>query len=178
MQVSETDSPVESRLVTEATARPRRPRTRSGSREHAHGRRRWVPWLLGVTALAVTGAVVAAVSTAGARTSPTAQDQRRNPLAPTRHRVVYEVTGEGGKSPEITYATDGVNTTGKVDGVTLPWRKELDVTVGPGAAVAQVMAFNGQSSSISCSVSVDGHVVTERTAPGKYSSVSCSTIIK
>jgi hypothetical protein len=96
---------------------------------------------------------------------------------PTTHTVVYEVTGPGGRAPEIRFAVEGTNSIEKAEAVGLPWRKELTIPAGPGLAVAQVMATNGQGESISCTVTVDGHVVANNTAKGEYTTVSCSNMI-
>jgi hypothetical protein len=96
---------------------------------------------------------------------------------PVSHTIVYEITGPGGKSPEIRFAAEGPNNTGKTEAVSLPWRKELTIPAGPGLSVAQVMASNGQGESISCTITVDGHVVANNTAKGEYSTVSCSNMI-
>ncbi|MFS8103288.1 MmpS family protein [Lentzea alba] len=97
--------------------------------------------------------------------------------APRTHTVVYEITGPGGRSPEIRFATEGVNSTEKAEAVDLPWRKELTISSGPGLSVAQVMAANGQGESISCTITVDGHVVANNTAKGEHATVSCSNMI-
>ena len=96
---------------------------------------------------------------------------------PSTHTVVYEVTGPGGRSPEIRFAVEGANSTEKAEAVGLPWRKELTFSSGPGLSVAQVMATNGQGESISCTITVDGHVVANNTAKGEYTTVSCSNMI-
>ncbi|MFC3898281.1 MmpS family transport accessory protein [Lentzea rhizosphaerae] len=96
---------------------------------------------------------------------------------PTTHTVVYEVTGPGGRAPEIRFAVEGTNTVEKAEAVGLPWRKELTIPARPGLAVAQVMATNGQGESISCTITVDGHVVANNTAKGEYTTVSCSNMI-
>ncbi|MBM7858331.1 MmpS family transport accessory protein [Lentzea nigeriaca] len=96
---------------------------------------------------------------------------------PTTHTVVYEVTGPGGRAPEIRFAVEGTNTVEKAEAVSLPWRKELTIPAGPGLAVAQVMATNGQGESITCTITVDGHVVANNTAKGEYTTVSCSNMI-
>jgi hypothetical protein len=121
-------------------------------------------------------ALVAVVAAAGtAALLATRQDEPAS--APLTHTVVYEVTGPGGKSPEIRFAGAGVNSTEKAEGVDLPWRKELTVPSGPGLGVAQVMATNGQGESISCVITVDGHVVANNTAKGESATVSCSNMI-
>jgi hypothetical protein len=96
---------------------------------------------------------------------------------PGAHTIVYEITGPGGRSPEVRFAVEGANNTEKAEAVGLPWRKELTIPSGPGLSVAQVMATNGQGESISCTITVDGHVVANNTAKGEYATVSCSNMI-
>lgn len=136
----------------------------------------WLPWLLGVAVL-VVGAGVVVHAVGGSDGPRTPQDQLRRQLPLTKHTVSYEVRGPS-RSPEIRYVTDGTNNTEKVAGVQLPWRREFTITVGPGPAIVQVLAANGQSDAISCSVSIDGHVVNQNTAPGQYSTVSCSGVVQ
>ena len=131
-----------------------------------HRRRTWWFGVAGLAAVAVlAGATLWATS-----------DGDRAPV-PSTHTVVYEVTGPGGRSPEIRFTTDGVNKTEKTEAVGLPWRRELTIPAAPGLTVAQVMAANGQGDSISCTITVDGHVVSSNTAKGEYSTVSCSNMI-
>lgn len=107
-------------------------------------------------------------------------ERRERDLRPTTHTVVYEVkgTGTGGKSPQIAFRTNGVNTDQRVENAPLPWRKKVTITAGPGAAVAQVMAAGGDADSVTCSVRVDGDVVDSRTSKGRFSNVSCSGVIQ
>jgi hypothetical protein len=120
--------------------------------------------LVGVVAVVVGAAVWATT------------DRDPTPV-PHDHTVVYEITGQGGKSPEIRFATGAVNDTEKVEAATLPWRRELTIPAGPGLGIAQVMATNGQGESISCTITVDGHVVANNTAKGENTTVSCSNMI-
>ncbi len=135
----------------------------------ATGPHRRHTWRFGVAGLA------AAAVLAGATLWVTAGGDRA--LVPSTHTVVYEVTGPGGRSPEIRFTTDGMNKTEKAEAVGLPWRRELTIPAGPGLNVAQVMATNGQGDSITCTITVDGHVVSSNTAKGEYSTVSCSNMI-
>ncbi|MFC7614495.1 MmpS family transport accessory protein [Actinokineospora soli] len=136
----------------------------------------WVPWLLGVAA-----AVVAVLLLTGALDGePTPEERiqdRQAELPSSTHVVVYEVTGTG-KSPEIRYVVDGSAGTEKVEGVDLPWRKEVEITVGPGVGIAQLLAANSEGDSISCSVSVDGQVVNQGVARGAHSNVACSAVVR
>lgn len=136
----------------------------------------WLPWLLGVAALFV--AVLVLTGAFDGDPKPEEQIRDRQAALPTStHTVVYEVNGVG-KSPEIRYVADGSAQTEKVEGVDLPWRKEVRITVGPGIGIAQLLAANADADSISCSVSVDGQVVNQGVAPGQYSNVACSAVIR
>ncbi|SDJ27755.1 membrane protein [Actinokineospora alba] len=136
----------------------------------------WLPWLLGVAALFV--AVLVLTGAFDGEPEPEEQIRDRQAVLPkSTHTVVYEVNGVG-KSPEIRYVVDGTAQTEKVEGVDLPWRKEVQITVGPGIGIAQLLAANADADSISCSVSVDGQVVNQGVAPGQYSNVACSAVIR
>ncbi|MET8760206.1 MmpS family transport accessory protein [Lentzea sp. NPDC004782] len=128
-------------------------------------RRAWWAAAAGLTAAVVVAAGVLSLT-----------DNDAAPV-PTTHTIVYEVTGPGGRAPEIRFAGEGTNSVEKAEAVGLPWRKELTIPAGPGLAVAQVMATNGQGESISCTITVDGHVVANNTAKGEYTTVSCSNMI-
>jgi hypothetical protein len=139
-------------------------------------RTRRLQWLIGGAIILLGAATV--LQTWGGHTPDQPTPQQPRPQLPiTTHTVVYEVTGPT-RSPEIRFVTDGTNATDKVEGVKLPWRKELKISVGPGPAIVQVMAANGQADAITCSVTVDGAVVNRNTAPGQYSNVSCSGVVR
>lgn len=121
--------------------------------------------------------LLAAVVVTGGMVVLAVADEEDPPSAPLTHVVVYEVTGPGGKSPEIRFTGEGVNSSEEVQAVDLPWRRELTIPAGPGLGVAQVMAANGQGESISCTITVDGHVVANNTAKGEFATVSCSNMI-
>ena len=136
----------------------------------------WLPWVLGIAALAA--AVLVITQAFGGEPTPEEKIQERQAVLPSStHTVVYEVNGTG-KSPEIRYVVDGTAATETVEGVDLPWRKEITMTVGPSVGIAQLLASNGDGESVACSVSVDGKVVNQGVAPGQYSSVSCSAVIR
>jgi hypothetical protein len=129
----------------------------------------WLPWVLGAAVVAAGISTLAPLLVADEDTVP---DIR---LPTTTYTVVYEITGAG-TSPEIRYVVDGVDTTEKVETVDLPWRKEFSVTVGPGVGIVQIAAANNGESDvpIACSVSVDGQIIRQQTAPDALSTVSCS----
>ncbi|SDD76275.1 MmpS family transport accessory protein [Actinokineospora iranica] len=136
----------------------------------------WLPWLLGIAALAA--AVLVITQAFGGDPTPEEQIQERRSVLPSStHTVVYEVNGTG-KSPEIRYVVDGSAGTETVEGVDLPWRKEVTMTVGPGIGIAQLLAANGDGESVSCAVSVDGQVVNQGVSPGQYTNVACSAVIR
>lgn len=138
-------------------------------------RTRWVPWALGAVVLVISAFVVAGfIEDATPQGTPTDLALPRS-----THTVVYEVTGTG-KSPEIRFVSDGVATTKIVDGAKLPWREKVEVEVGPGPGIAQIMAANTgrDPNGISCSISIDGTVVHETTSRGVFSGVSCSAVIR
>lgn len=132
----------------------------------------WFPWLLGVAVIAVGVATVLPLLN---ETTPSGTAGR---LPTSTHTVLYEVTGTGA-SPNIRYVTDGIAASDTVRDVSLPWRRQFTLTVGPGLGIAQLVATNnGTANSISCSVSVDGVVVYHATAPGPDIAVGCSAVIR
>ncbi|MFI9811205.1 MmpS family transport accessory protein [Saccharothrix variisporea] len=124
-----------------------------------------------------TRSIAAVVALAAAGTAAWAIANQEPDPVPTTHKVVYEVTGPGGKAPLIRFATEGVNSTEQAETVDLPWRREVVLPAGPGLVVAQVMATNGEGESISCTITIDGHLVSNNTAKGEHSAVSCSNMI-
>lgn len=137
----------------------------------------WLPWLLGAAAVVVGALVFTDAFGWGDPTPEERMEERKAGLPVSTHKVVYEVNGVG-KSPEIRYVVDGIATNETVEGADLPWRKEIDVTVGPGVGIAQLLAANSEADSISCTVSVDGQVVSQGVVPGANSNVACSAVIQ
>lgn len=134
----------------------------------------WLPWLFGVAAIVVGAVIVLESLNDGPGALP---DQRRKALPRSNHKVVYEVTGVG-QSPEIQFTSSGSNDIIRVAGASLPWRKELTISVGPSVGIAQVLAANsGKSKTVACSIRIDGQLVNQQTASGEFSSVSCSAVI-
>jgi Mycobacterium membrane protein len=138
----------------------------------------WLPWAIGGAVLIVGAAIIInPFGGDGAPAPETPQDKLKAQIQTTQHTVVYEVTG-GGKSPEIKFVSAADNTTEKLEGVQLPWRKEFSITTGPGPAIVQVMVANGGTEEgVACSVIVDGVVVNKNNSPGQFSSVSCSGVV-
>lgn len=147
--------------------------TKAGCRS----RPRWLAWSLGAVAL-LLGVLALRGTADDPETSGSPDRQGRTHLGSIPHTVVYEVTAPKGRSPRISFRSDGINTTELVENARLPWRKKLTLTAGPAPAVAQVMATGGDSDNISCSVRVDGELVDSRTAKGPFTSVSCSGTIQ
>jgi hypothetical protein len=139
-------------------------------------RTRWFLWSLGALLLATAGGIV--IVAVGDFEDPSPAEQARQALQPTRHTVIYQVTSPGSTSTLITYRADGVNNDKSVDNAKLPWKKEVVITAGPGAAVAQVMAAGGKAGAVSCSIRVDGRIVDTRTAKGQFTDVSCSSVVQ
>jgi len=138
----------------------------------------WLPWLLGAAVLLVAVLVITGAFGGSKDQTPEQQMQNKKAALPSSaHTVVYEITGAG-KSPEIRYVVDGAATSEKVEKVDLPWRKELHITVGPSVGIAQILAANSDADQISCSVTVDGQVVSQGVAPGQFSTVSCSAVVR
>jgi hypothetical protein len=137
----------------------------------------WLPWLLGAVVLLVAVLVFTGAFGSNGQTPEQQMRNKKAELPSSTHTVVYEITGTG-KSPEIRYVVDGAATSEKVEKVDLPWRKELHITVGPGVGIAQILAANSDAESISCTVTVDGQVVSQGLAPGQFSTVSCSAVVR
>ncbi|QPZ38305.1 MmpS family transport accessory protein [Paramicrobacterium chengjingii] len=94
--------------------------------------------------------------------------------------VVYEVTGDA-KDASVTYSTynDGSAGTEQATGTTLPFTKEITVKAGGDFdwSSYSLIAMNGlgDTGEISCSITVDGEVVSEQTSSGELASATCST---
>ncbi|MCO5996071.1 hypothetical protein [Actinoallomurus rhizosphaericola] len=73
------------------------------------------------------------------------------------HAVVLEVQGSG-ELPGILYNT---TTSGNASNVKLPWKKTAKV---PGGHLLAVLA-SSTSGNLTCSITVDGKVVTKKTGP-------------
>jgi hypothetical protein len=132
----------------------------------------WLPWLIGMAAIAVGAITVVELVTGG---SEVPAEQKS--AAYTRHVVVYEVTGTG-ISPEIKYVTDGIKGIETTRSAPLPWRAELAIEVGPGPGIVQVLATRANPASpVSCSLRVDGKLVHSAEVAAGASSVSCSAVI-
>ena len=119
-------------------------------------------WLLLVVVLGC-GGCTAVVVAAG-----TAVDKD----ATTKHTIVYVVTGNG--SADITYATFGSGAGGisSPTGQGLPWTKTFIATGILNAYNVGATLTSG--STVTCSISVDGKVLSSKTATGTLASADCS----
>ncbi len=120
-------------------------------------------WLLVVLALGI-GACVSIINLAG---------NAINTANNKTHTVVYSVTGSG--SVSLSYAAIDKNQGGMTQNsdVPLPWTKTI---TGSGLfnyySVTATLGAGGGSAT--CTITVDGKVVTTNSATGVYSSASCS----
>jgi hypothetical protein len=174
--VSETKSTVAEEAVEEGAEEASVGPPASKARKVAE-RTWWLPWLLGAAVLLVAVLVITGAFGSNDQTPEQQMRNKKAALPSATHTVVYEITGTG-KSPEVRYVVDGAATSEKVEKVDLPWRKELHITVGPSVGIAQILAANSDADSISCTVTVDGQVVSQGVAPGAFSTVSCSAVVR
>lgn len=125
-------------------------------------------WLL-VIVVAIIGIVTAAVS-------QVADDATNKP-----HTVAYEVSGTGNitKADISYYVSDGSNHSSNVsaDDQALPWNKSVTVKGDlSGFVLTANTPITGASAkgTLSCSLSVDGKVVSTDRSTGSASLVTCS----
>ena len=126
------------------------------------------PWVAGGVAL-VTVACLGGCAVLLGRMA-----KRVDAAANRPHEVVYEVIGEG-TARSITYASTDGGGFEQVTQVTLPWKKE---TISRGPATHRLVARNDDDGSITCRITIDGTVVTEKTSSGPYAVVACRASTK
>jgi hypothetical protein len=87
----------------------------------------------------------------------------------------YDVTGDG--SGSITYMTDGNASTSQANGASLPWSQDLQIDsfFAPVSVIVQNQSGNGP---VTCTITVDGKVVSQNHATGDYAIASCSATVK
>jgi hypothetical protein len=118
-----------------------------------------------VWGVAVTGAAVVAVG--GATAGSAAADQPLRPLAPPSNETIsYQVNGPGA-AEYVTYAIDYHQE--YEPNVGLPWTKQFSAPKGR----VYVLSAQGNGS-ITCTISVDGNVVSNMTATGAPARAACS----
>ncbi|MER7814105.1 hypothetical protein [Streptomyces sp. NPDC096153] len=97
--------------------------------------------------------------------------EQPKPRAVPTAEVTYEVTGTG--TAEIAYLARSESGTATVEkGVTLPWRKSVEVPLGKAPSVAIVLDEKGGRAS--CTLAVRGQHVQRATAMGEYGRATCS----
>jgi hypothetical protein len=86
--------------------------------------------------------------------------------------VTYKVTGDGVPKADMTFTDGGTQTTTE-NGKKLPWTKKI--TAADDVLVYQVLAQNAgmQKGKITCSIEIDGEVVTENTSSGAAAIATC-----
>ncbi len=96
--------------------------------------------------------------------APTATPQ---PTAtPTPTQVVFSVTGNPGEGVDITYGTDTTNLAG---GPNLPWSATLPLdNSGNVMYYALDAQLQGPDGNITCSISINGKVISSGQAAGDY----------
>ncbi|MEU6700796.1 MmpS family transport accessory protein [Pseudonocardia sp. NPDC046786] len=173
----------------------RRPARDGGDDDAPAGRRRW-PWL--AAAAAVAAAVPIGVAVLGGsddepRTAPTeeavasgtpsgqeagggepgGEDPGIEPAVdavtePAATEVIFEVNGSGSAG---TITVGRGTAVSQVSGAELPWERTLPAESGP---TDYSVSAAGGSGEISCRILVDGAVISEESADGDFSAVSCS----
>lgn len=113
--------------------------------------------------VAVTFAAVAAVG--GATAGSASADHPRMP--PSDETISYQVNGSPGAAEYITYAIDYHQE--YQPNVPLPWTKQFSEPKGG----VYVLSAQGPGS-ITCTISIDGNVVSNMTATGTPARAACS----
>jgi hypothetical protein len=84
--------------------------------------------------------------------------------------IRYEVTGDAGTANNVTYMINHGEQ--QETNVALPWSK--DFTADDKFQALVVNAQNAGGGSISCTITVDGKVISQHTSNGQYAVVMCS----
>ncbi|MFB6780480.1 MULTISPECIES: hypothetical protein [unclassified Streptomyces] len=85
--------------------------------------------------------------------------------------VTYEVTGSG--IAKISYlACIEVDTATVEKGVTLPWRKSVQVPLGKAPTVAIIL--DGKGGQAACTLAIRGKHVQRATAMGEFGRATCT----
>ncbi|HLP22587.1 MAG TPA: MmpS family transport accessory protein [Microbacteriaceae bacterium] len=94
--------------------------------------------------------------------------------------IVYEVTGDGG-SADITYSsmTGGNWGSENANGSPLPFSKTLTPEAGDAwstfSSFSLMAIGTADTTTLTCTITVDGKVVSTKTSTGAYTSVLCSS---
>lgn len=91
-------------------------------------------------------------------------------VAPVATSVTYEVTGTGGAA-SMTFSGTGGNT-GQVGPVDLPWSKTVK---SPGSFLYVSAQNNEDYGNVTCSIKVNGTVVSTQTSSGAYVIATCKS---
>lgn len=170
-----------------------RRRGRTGRDDVRPARRRRWPWVVGAAAAIAaavpiglvvfdgshdgveasrTEATVAFGTPTGSSepgSAPVADDPVVDAAAPpAAAQVTYEVTGSGSAG---TITVGRGTSVSQVSGAELPWQQTSPADVEP---TEYSVSAAGGSGEISCRIVVDGAVLSEQSAEGDYSAVSCS----
>jgi hypothetical protein len=102
---------------------------------------------------------------APATTAPT-------PTAPDT--VMYSVWGNGTSSTSITYSSaDGSFSQEQANGAAIPW--SITLPVSGRYNIYSVLAQADDGDSISCAISRNGRIITQKTSTGQYAIVTCTS---
>ncbi len=106
---------------------------------------------------------------------PTPSSLESAPSTAAGGSVVFRVTGDGTASTiSYTAANTGGAATDQVSGADLPWTKSVGIEDRTGFAAYALVAQNGGSGDITCSITVNGREVSTNTSSGQNSVVSCT----
>ncbi|MEU9702614.1 MmpS family transport accessory protein [Streptomyces sp. NPDC047981] len=98
-------------------------------------------------------------------------DEQPKPRAVPTAEVTYEVTGTG--TAEISYLARSEDGTARVEkGITLPWKKSVQVPLGKAPTVAVVL--DGKGGQAACTLAIRGQHVQRATAIGEFGRATCS----
>ncbi|WP_216918016.1 MmpS family transport accessory protein [Nocardia noduli] len=84
--------------------------------------------------------------------------------------VVYEIISDTPTLPSVTYV-DGNSAMQQQAPATAPWTKKF---VNNSTYVILGVSAQTEGTSVTCRIAVDGQIVDEKTATGKYALVICA----
>ncbi|WP_405806580.1 hypothetical protein OG729_15415 [Streptomyces sp. NBC_00210] len=97
--------------------------------------------------------------------------EKPKPRAVPTAEVTYEVTGSG--TAELSYLARSESGEATVEkGVTLPWKKTVQVPLGKAPTVALVL--DGKGGQASCTLAIRGKHVQRATASGNFGRATCT----
>lgn len=83
----------------------------------------------------------------------------------------FEVTADGGKVSNITYAGDGMSIAQENE-VAAPWSK--DVVYTKGTLGVNISAQNAGGGNVTCKITEGDKVISENTSSGEYAIAMCA----